>query len=237
MTKTGILLFTHGLTNESTEDIDEELHAGLMSAIFTALRETQKETIKSIRQREDYVYLLYEGVLTYGVLPAMEEDPKLYDFLRDVILKFELKYTTNIHNKTIIDRSKFYGFHDIVTKMYNDLVRPNARALKKNISVMQKSGFENFIIYEIKYFYQVCKSIKDPTLNLQADRLTSILRNLMEFSNKIEKNFLQCDFKFEDIDLTVIKTQSHCIAIFTPPQEMEKGLMRKNFLQIQKKLV
>ncbi|MHA1444730.1 MAG: hypothetical protein ACTSR4_08290, partial [Candidatus Hodarchaeales archaeon] len=78
MTKTGILLFTHGLTNESTEDVDEELHAGLMSAIFTALRETQKETIKSIRQRDDYVYLLYEGVLTYGVLPAMEEDHKLY---------------------------------------------------------------------------------------------------------------------------------------------------------------
>jgi len=177
ITKPGILLFTHGLTTESTEDIDEELHAGLMSAIFTALRETQKETIKSIRQRDDYVYLLYEGILTYGVLPAIEEDPRLYEFLRDVILKFELMYTADLHKKTIIDRSRFNGFHDIVTKMYNDLVRPNARALKKNIEIMQESRFENFIIYEIKYFYQVCKSIKDPILNLHADRLTSVLRN------------------------------------------------------------
>jgi hypothetical protein len=59
----------------------------------------------------------------------------------------------------------------------------------------------------------------------------------MEFSNKIDKNLLRCDFKFEGIDLTVLKTHSHCIAIFTKPQEIEKGLMKKNFLQIQKKLV
>ena len=72
--KNGILVFSHGLTRESTEEIDEEMHAGLMSAIFNALRETQGESIKSIRQRDDYVYLLYEGVLTYGVLPAVEED-------------------------------------------------------------------------------------------------------------------------------------------------------------------
>ncbi len=237
ITKTGILLFTHGLTSESTEDIDEELHAGLMSAIFNALRETQKETIKSIRQRDDYVYLLYEGVLTYGVLPAIEEDHRRYDFLRDVILKFELMYIAKLHKETIIDRSLFNEFHDIVTKMYSDLVRPNARALKKNIDILQRSKFDNFLIYEVKYFYQVCKSIKDPNLNLHADRLTSILRNLMEFSKKIEKNLISCDFKFEGINITVFKTQSHCIAIVTTPLDVEKGLMKEDYLQLQKTLV
>jgi len=215
ITKTGILLFTHGLTTESTEEVDEELHAGLMSAIFNALRETQGETIKSIRQRDDYVYLLYEGVLTYGVLPAFEEDKRLYDFLRDIILKFELMYTRLLHKDTVIDRSRFDEFHEIVTKMYSDLVKPHAKALKKNINTMQKSRFTNFIIYEVEYFYQVCKSIKDPILNLQADRLTSILRNLMEFSNKIGREMLTSEFKFEGVNLTVFRTQSHCIAIFT----------------------
>lgn len=237
ITKTGILLFTHGLTSESTEDIDEELHAGLMSAIFTALRETQKETIKSIRQREDYVYLLYEGVLTYGVLPAIEEDHRLYDFLRDIILKFEIMYTADLHNKSIIDRSRFDGFHEIVSKKYSDLIRPNARALKKNIDIMQKSGFDNFIIYEVEYLYQVCKSIKNPILNLHADRLTSILRNLMEFGEKIGKNLLSCDLNFDGIQLTIFRTQSHCIAVFILPQDLENGLMKKEYLQIQKKLV
>ena len=237
ITKTGILLFTHGLTNESTEDVDEELHAGLLSAIFNALRETQRESIKSIRQRDDYVYLLYEGVLTYGVLPAFEEDNRLYDFLRDIILKFELMYIKHLHKDTIIDRSRFDEFHTIVTKMYSDLVKPHTRALKKNVNIMQKSRFENFIIYEVEYFYQVCKSIKDPILNLQADRLTSILRNLMDFSNKIEKEILTCEFKFEGVDLIVFKTQSHCIAIFITPEDIEKGLMKKDYFQIRKKLV
>ncbi len=237
ITKHGILLFTHGLTSETTEDIDEELHAGLMSAIFNALRETQKETIKSIRQRDDYVYLLYEGVLTYGVLPAVEEDPRLYDFLRDVILKFELMYTAELHRKAIIDRHQFNGFHEIINNMYSDLVRPNAKALKKNIDTMLKAGFENFLIYELKYFHQVCKSIKDPVLNLQTDRLAPIFRSLMQFSDKIKKNLLRGDFKFEGIDLIVFKTQSHCLAIFTSPQDSAKGLTSKSFLQIQKELV
>ena len=237
ITKTGILLFTHGLTSESTEGIDEELHAGLMSAIFNALRETQRESIRSIRQREDYVYLLYEGVLTYGVLPAIEEDNRLYDFLRDVILKFELMYTVQLHKKAIIDRSQFNEFHDVVAKMYRDLVRPNADALRENIKIMQESGIENFLIYETRYFYQVCKSIKDPKLNYQVDRLTPILRNLMEFSNRIDKNLLSIEFNFEDLNLNVFKTHYHCIAIFTQPLEVDKGLINRAYNQIQKKLV
>jgi hypothetical protein len=235
--KNGILVFTHGLTSDPTEEIDEELHASLMSAIFNALRETQRETIKSIRQRDDYVYLLYEGVLTYGVLPAIEEDNRLYDFLRDVILKFELMYTADLHKEAIIDRDRFDEFHDVVSKMYSDLVRPNAKALKKNISILQKSRFDNFIIYEIPYFRQVCKSIKDPILNLQADGLTFIFRNLMEFSEKIDENLLSCDFKFENISLTVFRTQSHYIAIFNPLLDSERGLLKREYLQIQKKLV
>ena len=235
--KNGILVFTHGLTSDPTEEIHEELHASLMSAIFNSLLETQRETIKSIRQRDDYVYLLYEGVLTYGVLPAIEEDNRLYDFLRDVILKFELMYTMELHRKAIIDRSRFTEFHDIVGNMYNDLVRPNAEALKENIKVMQNSGIENFLIYEVRYFYQVCKSIKDPILNVQADRLTPILRSLMEFSNKIGKKLLNIEFTFEGTSLTVLTTDIHCIAIFTQPQDIERGLMSRTYQQLQKKLV
>lgn len=56
ITKTGILVFSHGFTSSYYEDVDEELHAGIMTAILNAIRETQKESIISIRQREDYFF-------------------------------------------------------------------------------------------------------------------------------------------------------------------------------------
>jgi len=59
----------------------------------------------------------------------------------------------------------------------------------------------------------------------------------MEFSQKIEKNLLRCDFEFEGLNVSVFKTQSHCIATFTTPKDLKKGLMKRDFLQIQKKLV
>lgn len=188
------------------------MHAGLLSAIFNALRETQKESIKSIRQRDDYVYLLYEGVLTFGVLPTTEEDPRLYDFLRDVVLKFEIMYTEKLHQDTVFERSHFKEFHDIVKKMYNELIEIDVKALSHYIDLLGSSSFNNYIIFETTHYHPVFKSLKDPNVSYHADRLSPIFRYMMDFTDHIERNFESSEFTFNDLKVLTIKTQSYLIA-------------------------
>jgi hypothetical protein len=147
ISKTGILVFSHSFTSSFNENIDAELHAGLMSAVFNALRETQRESNKSIRQRDDYIYLLYEGVLTFGVSPSKEENPRFFDFLRDVILKFELKYTKDLHLEAIIDRSRFDEFHEEVDQVYKEVIEVDVKSLNYYLEILAKTNFPNCIIY------------------------------------------------------------------------------------------
>ncbi|MHA1213692.1 MAG: hypothetical protein ACTSR2_03410 [Candidatus Hodarchaeales archaeon] len=238
ITKSGILVFRHGFTSSYYEDVDEELHAGLMTALLNALRETQKESIISIRQREDYVILLYEGVLTYGILPTTEEDPKLHEFLRNVVLKFELLYTKELHQDAIFDRNHFLDFRDIVKKMYSDMVEIDVNALDKIIKIMNKSDFSNYIIYETKFFHPVFKSILDSNISFHADKMTQIFRYIMDFGSRIKQEFTSGEFNFENIKISILKTPSHCIAVFnTINHNKEKVGLKKELNNIHKKIL
>ncbi|MHA2095726.1 MAG: hypothetical protein ACW98F_13990, partial [Candidatus Hodarchaeales archaeon] len=213
-----------------------DLNAGLMSAIFGALRETQQETIKSIRLRDNYVFLLYEGVLTYGVLSTTEEDTRQHDFLREIVLRFELMYTKVLHQETVIERYYFDSFRDIVRNMYNDLVEIDLVALNNLIKVIGESKIRNFLIYETKYFHPVFKSVTDPIVNEYADKMTQIFRYIMDFSEHANQRFSTGELYFESLKIFTIKTNSHCIALFTTSNGNGKGFMRKDLLQLQKKL-
>jgi len=237
ITKTGILVFSHGFTSSYYEDVDEELHAGLMTAILNAIRETQKESIISIRQREDYVLLLYEGVLTFGILPTSEEDPKLLEFLREIVLKFELMYTKELHQDTILERKYFEEFRPIVRKMYSEMVEIDTKLLDKIMEIMRNSTFTNYIIYETKFFHPVFKAILDPNLSFHADRLTQVFRHIMDFGYRISQNFLVGEFNFEEITVYTLKTASHCVAIFNTNGQKEKGPIKKEINQLTRKII
>ncbi len=234
--KTGILVFKHEFTSTYDEVIDEDLNAGLMSAIFSALRETQQETIKAIRLRENYVFLLYEGVLTYGVLSTTEEDPRQYDFLRELVLKFEIMYTKVLHEETVVERHFFDGFQDIVKKMYSEMVEIDIASLNNLIKVLGNSKIRNYLIYETKYFHPVFKSINDPYVNEHADKMTQIFHHIMDFSKHANQIFSTGELHFESMKIFTVKTKSHCIAIFDTTTDKGKGFMRKDLNQLQKKL-
>jgi hypothetical protein len=204
--------------------------------VFNALRETQKESIKSIRQRDDYIYLLYEGVLTFGMLPTTEEDPRLYDFLRDVVLKFELMYTEKLHQDTIFERSNFEEFHEIVKKMSNELVDIDVKSLSHYINQLSRSSFENFIIFETKHFHPIFKSIKDSRIGNHADRLTPIFRYMMDFTDRIDRNFQSSEFNFNDLKVITINTPAYLIAFFLQLPLKGNGSVWKDIDHLTRKL-
>ncbi len=235
--KTGILVFNHEFTSTyNYEEIDEDLNAGLMSAIFGALRETQQETIKSIRLRDNYVFLLYEGVLTYGVLSTTEEDPHQYDFIREVVLRFELMFTKVLHEETVVERYFFDSFHEIVKNMYTDMVEIDLPSLNNLIAIMGNSKIKNYLIYETKFFHPVFKSITDPNVNEHAEKMTLILRHIIDFSEHANQAFSTSELNFESIRIFTINTKSHCIAIFDTSDEKGRVIMRKELNQLLKKL-
>ncbi len=236
--KTGILVFNHEFTSTFESEIDEDLSAGLMSAIFSALRVTQQETIKSIRLRDDYVFLLYEGVLTYGVLITTEEDDsRQHDFIREVVLKFELMYTKVLHQETIIERFFFDGFHEVVKTMYSDMVEIDLKSLNNLIKIMNESKFRNYVIYETKYFHPVFKSIIDPNINEHTDQTTQIFRRILDFSVHANQQFNAGEFTFESLRIFSINIESHCIAIFEIINGKGRRITKKELNQLLKKLV
>ena len=234
--KTGILVFSHSFSSDFNEDFDADMQAGVLSAIFNALRETQKETIKSIRQRDDYIYLLYEGVLTYGISPSTEENPRFYDFLRDVVLKFELEYTRELHIKTVVRRSHFEGFHETVEKMYQKIIEVDVKTLNWFFRILAEIKFSNYIIYENKYYFPVIKAIKDPLLTLHADKINQIFRHIADFGERINQNFRISEFLFEKMVINAVETPSNCIVIFSPIKLKEQGLLKKQLDHLQEKL-
>ena len=98
ITKPGILVFSHSFTgNYPMEiDLDVDLQASITSAVLNALRETHGESVTAIRHRENML-LLYEGVLTYGILFTMEDDPELlaavHHQLQDAKLRCQVIYS------------------------------------------------------------------------------------------------------------------------------------------------
>lgn len=236
ISKAGLLLFTHSFSTDFYEDIDADMHAGVLSAIFNVLRETQRESIKSIRQRDDYIYLLYEGVLTYGLSPSTEENPRYYDFLRDAVLKFELEYTKDIHLETVVKRSKFDAFHETIEKMYQDIIDIDVSTLNWFYRILAEIKITNYIIYERKYYFPVIKAIKDPELTLHADKISQVFRYLADFGDRINQEFRISEFIFDNIIVNAVETSSNCIVIFSTKELKERGVLKKQLAQLQKKI-
>jgi len=108
ITKTGLLVFSHDFIKDGSDtDEDPDLQAGLTSAAISALRETQGETITEIKQ-VDYTLFTYEGILTYGILTVQRDTGlRLRDFLRRIVLKFELMFSEMLHSEKLVKKGKY----------------------------------------------------------------------------------------------------------------------------------
>ncbi len=232
ITKTGLLVFSHDfIKNGSNGDEDHDLQAGLTSAAITALRETQGETITEIKQ-VDYTLFTYEGILTYGILTVQRgTGSRLRDFLRKIVLKFELMFSEVLHSEVLVKRAKFEIFRSQVILMYNDYSLIDVDALNRVLEIISQSNATNIIIYNVKNLQPIFTSILDHSIRGYFSKLTRIIGGIEELCiiqvEPIEdaNKPMTIELNLPNIVVNAIRTNIHWIVSLTDPSQINKNLL------------
>jgi hypothetical protein len=123
-TKDGILLFSHFFV-PGFSDVDEDLRAGLMTAVLNAVKETHKDTgISTIGQGKYFVHLV-EGKFTYGLFFSNENDAKEHKFANRTLDQFESDFNDIIKETITFEEDDFILFQEYLKKriLHSDLNR------------------------------------------------------------------------------------------------------------------
>lgn len=238
ITKSGILVFSHSFTGKVVMeiDLDVDLQASIISAVLSALRETHGESVTAIRHRENML-LLYEGVLTFGILFTLKDDPELHDLLRKIVLKFELMFTDELYKESVFSRMNFESFRSTVKKHYSDMISIDVPSLDKLIKIMQQVKIvSNYIIYENTMLNPVFSNIGNPSLSSGVPQVTRILREIAGLEKKINQEHTTSEISFQNIQLLAINTKKYCVVLFYPPEQKEKSSFRKEISQLKAKI-
>ncbi len=226
ISKSGLLIFSHNFIADWCKDhfeaVDADLKAGLFTASINALRETQKETVTSIHH-EGYIMLLYEGHLTRGILTTNDDDPKLTNFLKKAVSKFEFMFSFELDFSPILNRSDFACFRDLVVPMYNEMMGVDIEGLRKILDIMNRSRITNFIIYETKYLKPIFTSIVDPRVNIPVHSVTKILREIECLCVSQCKSVSQFEIDFQDVILNSLRTETHWIVCLSNTKPNNKS--------------
>ncbi|MFX0122477.1 MAG: hypothetical protein ACFFAE_02485 [Candidatus Hodarchaeota archaeon] len=238
ITKAGILVFSHSFAGNYLTEIDSDIdiQAGLISAVLNALRETRGETVTAIRYR-GYMLLLYEGVLTYGILFTVEDDPKLHDFLKTIVLKFEIVFTDELYKETVLNRMDFETFRIIVRNQYAEMITIDVTNLDRLIKIMRHTTIANYIIYETKFFHPVFTKISESLITSNLPQITRIFRDISDLEKKIHQKQTTSEIKFAKIHFYEIKTPTHCVVLFYSPEQKDKTSFIREINQIKKKMI
>ncbi|MHA1974573.1 MAG: hypothetical protein ACTSW1_16355 [Candidatus Hodarchaeales archaeon] len=229
ISKPGFLLFSHEFVKGWLYEVnlrarDKDIHASLICAALNTLKETQGETITVIRH-VGFTLLLYEGILTYGILTTSEAeyDPKQYEFLKNIVLKFELMFTFELTTTTLFSRDDFKIFRSVVSEMYEQMVGIDVDGLRKILKAVSRSKVRNFIVYEKNYFQPVFTSIVEPDVNLPLHKLTKIFR---ELNYVIEQEYFEetpsctCEINIDNVLITGIRVPTHWLILLS---DVSKG--------------
>jgi hypothetical protein len=226
ITKAGILVFSHDFLEDWLEgEEDHDLFAGLKSAAITALRETQGETITEIKQI-DYTLILYEGILTYGMLTVKETDPKLHYFLRSLVLKFELMFTLELHTTFVFKKEDFEKFRTNVNTLHKDFTIADFRGLNKILDVVSQSNASNFIIYRTSTFQPLYTSLIDHSNTLPLQKIAQIFRDLDDLCLSQKKDTMKVEINLEDILFHSIRTKTHWIVCVSDSNRSNKYTLK-----------
>jgi hypothetical protein len=240
ITKPGLLVFSHDFVKnwlqDSNKDKDLDQHASLITAALTALRETQRETITAIRQ-VGYTLLLFEGVLTYGILTTTEYDPNQYDFLKKIVLKFELMFTHELHVETFVNRADFEVFREMLVSMYDEMHGIDILGLRNILDVMKQSKMSNYIIFETSLYQSIFTSIVDPKVNLPIHKLTKIFREINDLCNFKKSEVVTWEISFTDVILHAIRIPTHIVTCLCPTVKTDKNYMQNEVKKIMNSLL
>jgi len=236
--KNGLLVFSHSFNGDidEGENKDHDMHASLITAVLNALKETQGETITAIHQ-VGYKLLLYEGILTYGILVVTGEDePKLHEFLRKIVLKFELMYTYELHSESIVNRVIFKNFHEIVASMYNEMVGFDFETLNNVLELLKFSNISNFIIFETNFFLPILTSIIDPSIDFPLNNIIRIFREVDDLCVSEKKETASFALDLKSVLINGLRYHDHWIVCFTNPNHVSKFILDHDIEEIKRAL-
>ncbi len=200
-TKNGLLIFSHFFV-PGFSVVDEDLRAGLMTAVLNVVKETQKDTgIKTIDQGKYFVHIV-EGKFTYGLFFSHENDLKEYKFANATLQQFETEFQDKLKDDTItFDQTdnEFTEFQNYLKRQYSALISIDVIGLSKIIEVMEESIFSDYIVLEKPYLHQVFTSISIPTIHPHANQIALMCKNILEASIRIGQEISILQFNLGEL--------------------------------------
>jgi hypothetical protein len=235
--KNGLLIFSHFFV-PGFSVVDEDLRAGLMTAVLNAVKETQKDTgIKTIDQGKYYVHIV-EGKFTYGLFFSHENDLKEYKFANATLQKFESEFQDKLKNDTISfaqSDDEFVDFQEYLKRQYSALISIDVVGLSKIIEEMEESIFSDYIVLEKPYLHQVFTSISIPTIHPHANQLALMCKNILEASIKIGQEIGTLQFNLGEL-FYVFADQVGKYVLIVVVSAKEKDKNYKELIRIYNKI-
>jgi hypothetical protein len=236
ITKPGLLVFSYAFTDEFVNGVDMDMQAGFMTSVLNAIKETRGESITAIQQR-NYVLIIYEGVLTYGILTATLDDPRLRAFLRKTVLKFELMFTFELYRETVPNRLDFEPFRNVVKNQYTAMMETvDISRSGKLIEIIKSSAISNYIIYETKFLNPVFSTLNDPILKPHIQQIIHIVREIIDLGKSFDQEMVLTEIQFKALRINVISMLSHCLVFFYSPEEQNINDYEEEIKRIMDKL-
>ncbi len=230
-TKNGLLLFSHFFV-PGFSGVDEDLRAGLMSAVLNAVKETEDDTIiKTINQGKYYVHII-EGKYTYGLFFSHEDDLKEVFFANTTLKRFEATFKSTLESDISFEDNYFNEFQDYLQKEYNSLIAIDVIGLSKIIDIMENSLFTDYILLEKPNFHQVFTTISLPPIHPHANALAHMCKNIIESSIKIGQEIEKIQFSLgRDYMVFVDRLKKYVVIIVVHKNTREKSIKEINRLK------
>ncbi|MFX0172214.1 MAG: hypothetical protein ACFE9L_09855 [Candidatus Hodarchaeota archaeon] len=230
-TKNGLLLFSHSFM-PGFSDVDEDLRAGLMTAVLNAVKETQNDTgIKTIDQGKYFVHIV-EGEFTYGLFFSYENDLKEYKFANATLQQFENEFHIKLKEDVLSyshSENEFDKFQEYLKKQYSALISIDVAGLSKIIEVMEPSFFSDYIILEKPYLHQVFTTISLPDIHPYANQLALMCKNMHESSIKIGHEIRTLQFNLgENYYVFADQFGKYILIVVISIKERDKALKELN---------
>ncbi|MFW9856256.1 MAG: hypothetical protein ACFFFG_14485 [Candidatus Thorarchaeota archaeon] len=222
--KNGLMLFSHFFV-PGFSDVDEDLRAGLMTAVLNAVKETQDGSeLRSIDQGRYFVHII-EGEYTYGLYFGFENDLKEHEFAEATLSKFETSFRKQLIDGLSFSSEMFDDFHDYLKEKYSEIISIDAVGLSKIIKLMEDAIYSDYIILAKPWYHQVFTAITIPEINPIANSLGLMCKNLLESGLKIGLEISRIRFRIRSAYYVFVDTlkDRFFLILIVPEKEFERG--------------
>ncbi len=235
--KTGLLLFSHFFI-PGVSGVNEDLRAGLFSAVLNAVKEGISDTgIKTISQGTYFVHIV-EGKYTYGLFFSYENDLKEYKFANTILQQFELQFYSELEENVLSflqDSNEFEKFQEYLNKQYNALISIDVVGLSKIIEIMEDTNINDYIVLEKPYLHQVFTAISNQQIHPYANQLALMCKNVIEAGTQIEQEITDLQFNLGKRYYVILNQLGKYILILLINQ-YDKDRAFKELMKIHDKL-